>query len=119
MQQIAKAHFQEITKGPACDHIIKCEDHGAAEHAKNNLPDILTRWGQRATSERDNARTAQSFTVPKAELSDNGYDLSLNRYKEIVYEQVEYDPPAKIIADLRELEKEIAEGLDALEGMLK
>ena len=91
----------------------------AAEHAKNNLPDILARWSQRASSERDNARTSQSFTVPKAELAENGYDLSLNRYKEIVYEQVEYDPPAKIIADLRELEKEITEGLDALEGMLK
>jgi len=91
----------------------------AAEHAKNNLPDILARWGHRATSERDNARTAQSFTVPKAELAENGYDLSLNRYKEIVYEKVEYDPPAQIIADLRELEKEISNGLDALEGMLK
>ncbi len=89
------------------------------EHSKNNLPDILARWAEREKGERDNPRTAQSFTVPKAELAKNGYDLSLNRYKEIVYEQVEYDPPKVIIAQLRELEKDIAEGLDALEEMLK
>src|SRR5713101_6214833 len=50
----------------------------ADEHAKNNLPDVLTRWRQRDEGERERARTAQSFCVPKAEIAETGYDLSLN-----------------------------------------
>ena len=91
----------------------------AEEHEKNNLPDILARYGMRENSERENPRTAQSFTVSKDEIAKAGYDLSLNRYKEIIYEAVEYDPPAQIIAELREMESEIAKGLSTLEEMLK
>ena len=60
---------------------------GAAEHAKNNLPDVLARWPERAGSERERPRTAQSFCVPKADIAAHGYDLSLNRYKEVVHEE--------------------------------
>lgn len=88
------------------------------EHAKNNLPDILTRWSERESSEANRERTEQSFVVPKADIAEQDYDLSLNRYKEIVYEEVEYDPPLKIIAELSELENEIQMGLKELEGML-
>src|SRR5437870_5763410 len=56
------------------------------EHAQNNLPDILARWGQRDGEERKRARTAQSFCVAKADLVAQGYDLSVNRYKEVVHE---------------------------------
>src|SRR5690348_6977148 len=56
------------------------------EHAKNNLPDALARWLQRAGTERDRPRTSQSFCVPKADIAAQGYDLSLNRYKEVVHE---------------------------------
>ena len=88
------------------------------EHAKNNLPDILTRW-QALEGEADRPRTAQSFMVPAAEIIATGsWDLSLNRYKEIEHEEVEHQSPAEIIAELRALEGEIAEGLDRLEGML-
>ena len=59
------------------------------------------------------------FLVPKAEIADNAYDLSINRYKEIVYEEVQYDPPLKIIADLKAMETEIQSGIEELEGMLK
>jgi type I restriction enzyme M protein len=88
------------------------------EHAKNNLPDVLARWQQRETSERDNARTAQSFTVPKAEIAATGYDLSLNRYKEVVHEQVDHIPSAQLIAELKQLDSEIQASLAELEGML-
>lgn len=88
------------------------------EHAKNNLPDLLARWAQRTTTERDRPRTAQSFTVPKADLVAQGYDLSLNRYKEVVHEAVEHEPPARILADLKQLETEIQQGLAELERML-
>jgi type I restriction enzyme M protein len=89
------------------------------EHAKNNLPDVLARWQQRETSERDNARTEQSFTVPKAEIAVTGYDLSLNRYKEVVHEQIDHIPSAQLIAELKQLDSEIQAGLAELEGMLK
>jgi type I restriction-modification system DNA methylase subunit len=63
-------------------------------------------------------RTVQSFCVPKAEIAAAGYDLSVNRYKEVVHEAAEHRPPKEIIAELKALEKEIADGLDELEGML-
>src|SRR5690242_5451671 len=64
----------------------------AEEHAKNNLPDILARWTKRDKDERKNLRTAQSFCVPKADLAAQGYDLSLNRYKEVVHAEVAHRP---------------------------
>ena len=70
-------------------------------------------------AETKRKRTEQSFLVPKSEIAENAYDLSINRYKEIVYEEVVYDPPKKIIADLKVLEIEIQEGILELEGMLK
>ena len=50
---------------------------------------------------------------------DNGYDLSINKYKQTEYVPVEYPPTSEILAELRKLEKEIAAGLEGLEGMLK
>jgi type I restriction enzyme M protein len=88
------------------------------ELAKNNLPDIAARWAERNGTERGRPRTAQSFCVPKAEIAAAGYDLSINRYKEVVHEAVEHRPPKEIIAELKALEKEIAAGLEELEGML-
>ena len=76
----------------------------------NDLPDVLTRWGKRTTTERKRARTDQSFCVPKADIVAQGYDLSLNRYKEIVHDDVEHRPPLDIIADIEKLETEIQLG---------
>ena len=90
-----------------------------AEHATNNLPDVLDRWQRRATTEATRFRTEQSFCVPKKEIADNGYDLSINRYKHVVHEVVEYEKPSKILADLKALEAEIMAGMMELEGMLK
>lgn len=89
-----------------------------ANHAKNNLPDVLDRWGQRMTSERSRARTEQSFCVPKVEIAAQGYDLSLNRYKEIVHDEVEHRSPAEILGDIKVLNDEIAKGVADLEAML-
>jgi type I restriction enzyme M protein len=87
-------------------------------HAKNNLPDIAARWKERVGAERGRPRTAQSFCIPKAEIEAAGYDLSINRYKEAVEDATVHRPPKEIIAELKGLEREIAEGLDELEGML-
>tara|TARA_R110002051_G_scaffold30487_1_gene70518 strand:- start:22914 stop:24452 length:1539 start_codon:yes stop_codon:yes gene_type:complete len=97
---------------------VPAETISAEDLAKNNLPDILARWESLA-SEGENARTAQSFMVPATEIIATGsWDLSLNRYKEIEHAEVTHQPPSEIIAELRALEAEIAEGLDRLEGML-
>jgi type I restriction enzyme M protein len=95
------------------------EQLSEAEHAKNNLPDVLARWQQRAGTEHQRPRTAQSFCVPKADIAANGYDLSLNRYKEVVHEQVEHRAPGEILIELNDLEVEIAKGMKSLAGMLK
>ncbi|WP_120075888.1 type I restriction-modification system subunit M [Aurantiacibacter odishensis] len=91
-----------------------------SEHAKNNLPDVLIRWRKREDEERENPRTAQSFTVTKEEIAATGtYDLSLNRYKEVEHEEVTHEKPIDIIKELRTLEQEIGDGLSNLEALLR
>ena len=120
----------------------------AEEHAKNNLPDLLRRWrslraaaptlegaapsapfgsdllaaedpASYRTGELARPRTAQSFCVPKADIAAQGYDLSLNRYKEVVHEEVAHRPPGEILKALEKLETEIQQGMKELGGMLK
>ncbi len=100
--------------GPAPKEVLS-----DGEHEKNNLPDCLSRWRQRKDSEGNRERTAQSFCVPKEEIAAQGYDLSLNRYKELVHEEVEHRPPLEILAELRTIEQEIMRGIEELEGMLR
>jgi type I restriction enzyme M protein len=92
---------------------------GANEHAKNNLPDVLARWAARDGAELKRARTEQSFCVPKADIVAQGYELSLNRYKEVLYEDVEHRPPLEVLADLAKLEEDIQLGLNELEARLR
>ena len=93
------------------------DDKRTSEPKKSDLADILARWQDRE-AEADRKRTDQSFLVPKAEIAGNDYDLSINRYKEVEYEAVAYDPPKVILGRLADLEDEIAKGRDELEGML-
>lgn len=105
--------LSEELLGPAPARTLTAE-----EHAKNNLPDLLARFADREGGERANPRTAQSFCVPREEIATAGYDLSINRYKEVVHAEVEHAAPADIIRELRALEAEIAQGLTVLEEML-
>jgi type I restriction enzyme M protein len=90
-----------------------------SEEDRNDLPDVLARWGERNGAERERARTAQSFCVAKAEIAKSGgYDLSLNRYKKIEQTAANHDAPADIIQELRRIEEEIADGLAKLEEMV-
>lgn len=89
------------------------------ERGRNDLPDALKRWSERSRTERERPRTAQSFCVPKPDIAAAGYDLSLNRYKETVHEELQHRPPKDILADLGKLEAEIQQGLKELEGMLR
>src|SRR5947207_442020 len=85
-----------------------------AEVEKNNLPDVVRRWRERAAAERARPLTAQSFCVAKADITAAGYDLSLNRYKDVEHEEVEHESPATILADLERIEAEIAQSTKRL-----
>jgi type I restriction enzyme M protein len=84
---------------------------------ENDLPDVRARWSKR-NPKKDTDRKEKAFFVPKADIVEQGYDLSLNRYKEIVHEEVKYDPPKTILKRLKKLEAEIATDLQELEAML-
>lgn len=88
------------------------------EIEENDIPDIIERFSN-LDKEVDRKRTEQSFFVPVEEIRDNGYDLSINKYKEIEYEEVQYDDPSVIIGRVKALEEEIAQGLEELERMLE
>ena len=85
--------------------------------SENDIPDIVARFRNRE-QEETRARTEPSFLVPKEEIAQNGYDLSINKYKQVEYTPVEYPSTAEILQDLRSLEQQITQGLDELEGML-
>ena len=108
-------------------------DDKRAPVEQNDIPDIIRRFrsiGQTPPvtkgdipaddilNEEKRARTEQSFFVPKQEIADNGYDLSINKYKKVEYVPVEYPSTTEIMADLHELEMEITAGLEELEEML-
>lgn len=69
--------------------------------------------------EADRKRTDKSFMVPKQDIVENDYDLSINKYKEIEYIPVEYPPTSEIMANIREIEMEIGKEMDELEKLLE
>lgn len=84
----------------------------------NDINDIIERFSN-LDKEVDRKRTEQSFFVPVEEIRDNGYDLSINKYKEIEYEEVYYDAPSVILEKINKLEEEITKVLKELEGILE
>lgn len=85
---------------------------------KNNLPDLVARFRKRNSSERDRKRTEQSFTVSIEDIRDTGYELSMNRYKEIVFEDEETRDPQEILDDIAALDGEIAEALAKVRNLI-
>ena len=83
----------------------------------NDIPDIIERF-HHLEGEQERKKTEQSFFVSKEEIAANGYDLSINKYKEVEYVPVEYPSTEELMADLHEIEREITAGLAELEGML-
>ncbi len=84
---------------------------------ENDIPNIIKSWQKRNTK-KDNNRNSKAFFVSKNEIKDNGYDLSINRYKEVEYEEIEYEHPLVILGKLRKLEDEINQDWDELETLL-
>ena len=83
----------------------------------NDIPDIIQRF-KNLGDEKDRKRTDKSFLVPKQEIADNDYDLSINKYKEVEYVPVEYPPTSEIMANIREIEIEIGNEMEELERLL-
>lgn len=84
---------------------------------KNDIPEIISRFNH-LEEECVRSRTEKSFLVPVSDIRENKYDLSLNRYKEVVYEEKTYEKPSTIIEQIEILDKERSELLDQLKSML-
>lgn len=84
----------------------------------SDIPDIVERF-HALKMEESRARTEQSFLVPKSEIVENGYDLSINKYKQSAYVEEEYPHPLEILKEIRDLETEITAGLKELEAVLR
>lgn len=132
---------------PTNNENINVDFDPEAFHRKNNIPDIVKKYKEitsaplsdqaplsdRITAPRspsvievlsdqatvtERSRSEQSFLVPFSEIKANDWDLSINRYKEIVYEEVKYDKPDKIIADIKQLDTKRTQALTLLEKLL-
>lgn len=84
----------------------------------NDIEDIIERF-HKLENEEERERTEKSFLVPVEEIRENEYDLSINRYKEMVYDEVEYEEPEVIVEKIRELEEDILLGLEEIEKLVK
>jgi len=85
--------------------------------AENDIPDIIARF-RNPEGEEGRERTEQSFFVSRDEIVENSYDLSINKYKKTEYVPVEYPPTSQLLAEIREIQREIDEGLKELEGLV-
>ena len=93
-------------------------DDKRSEIQENDIPDIVQRYND-LEQEKDRKRTDQSFFVSKQEIVENDYDLSINKYKETVYEKVEYPSSEEIMKKLFELDKQVSKELLELNELLK
>ncbi|MBQ6400872.1 MAG: SAM-dependent DNA methyltransferase [Firmicutes bacterium] len=92
-------------------------DDKRSEIKDNDIPDIIQRF-HNLEGEKDRKRTEQSFLVPKADIENNDYDLSINKYKEVEYVPVEYPPTDEILAEIKAIEADIQKELTELEKLL-
>ena len=92
-------------------------DDKRTEIKDNDIPDIVQRW-HNLKQEDKRKRTDKSFMVPVKEIRDNDWDLSINRYKQIEYEEVQYTAPKEIIQEIESLDKERTKALTALKQLL-
>jgi len=91
-------------------------DDKRAKIKDNDIPDIVEKWKTRK-SITENDRKSKFFYVPKKEIEDAKFDLSINRYKESSYEEVKYEDPKVILEKIEKLEQEIVAGLSDLKNL--
>jgi type I restriction enzyme M protein len=93
------------------------KDGEVPTHEQSNITDIIQRF-HNLKKEDKRTRTEQSFMVPLADLEAHDYDLSLNRYKEVVYEEIHYDEPKVILKRIKNLQEKMTKGVTELEKKL-
>ena len=89
------------------------------EHQKNNLPDIISRWSHRNSSELNRKKTEQSFSISKKEIEKNNYILDINSYKKNIVKKLTVTDPKKIFDEIKKLSKEADREISELEKLLK
>ncbi len=116
-----------FTKGGRTDNVFyydvqhdgfSLDDKRDPQPEQDDLPGMLARWQQRDPV-KDIDRIQKYFFVNASQIRENKYDLSINRYKETVYQEEHYDSPKEILERMMNLEKEIIADMEALQGMLK
>jgi len=102
-------------KSPSSDSLAPSSGARAGVRGQSIAAEDPANYG----GEHARKRTEQSFLVPKADIAAQGYDLSINRYKEVVHKEIAHRPPSEILSSLSKLEAEIQQGMKELEGMLR
>ena len=92
-------------------------DDKRSEISDNDIPDIIRRY-HNLDAEASRERTEQSFMVPRQEIVDNGYDLSINKYKKTVYKAVEYPPTEEILAEIERINSQVEQETAELRKLL-
>ena len=93
-------------------------DQRRTEVEENDIPDVITRF-HNLEAEAQRSRKDKSFLVPVDEIRNNDYVLSINKYKEVERERVEYEPTEVIMARIGQLESEITAAFDELKARLQ
>ena len=118
----ADGYSLDDKRTPLLDEVklgVSVEPLSENEHAKNNLPDALARWQERGGGERERNRVKQSFCIPRVDIEANDYDLSINRYREVIYDEIESASPTEILDELAALEAEFKETINTLKALLR
>jgi len=118
-----------FTKGGKTENVFfyDVQDDGFSLDDKRNqlydttfagdLPACLSRWRAR-DPQKDKNRTGKAFFVTAHEIREKNYEFSFNRYKETIYDEVQFEPPKDILKKLRDIEYSINQDLTDLEEML-
>ena len=86
---------------------------------KSDLQDIIAKYQNRSkVATKEDSREGFCFAIPKQEIVDNGYDLSLSKYKKEVYEEVSYENPKVIFEKLERIEATILKGISELKELV-
>ena len=93
------------------------DDKRTREADKDDLPNLLEQWRKRK-EKAESKRTDKFFYVPADEIRENSYDLSINRYKETKYEEVDYGDPKDILAEIKTLQEEVLSEISELQEMI-
>ena len=86
---------------------------------KNNLPDILSRWSNRNSTEKKRTRKDQSFMVPIKEIQEAYYSFNIEKYKKFEIKKETFEDPLNLMNEIKKKETEIKKEISELEKMLE